>query len=51
MASTVVAGVVVHLSAAGLFDGKVDGVSEAFEQMRDGDSRLGEEGVVVAGDE
>jgi len=41
----------VHLAAAGLLDGKDDGVAEAFEEARDGDARLGEERVVVAGDE
>ena len=47
----VVAGVVVHLAAAGLFDGEVDGVAEPLEHARDGDARFGEQRVVVAGDE
>ncbi len=47
----VVAGVVVHLSAAGLGERELDGVAEAFEDASDGDARLGEEGVIVAGDE
>ena len=48
---SVVAGVVVHLSAACLGERELDGVAEAFEHAGDGDSRLGEEGVVVTGDE
>jgi len=48
---TMVAGVVVHLAAAGLLDGEVDGVAETFKQARDGDARLREEGVVITGDE
>jgi hypothetical protein len=47
----VVAGVVVHLAAAGLGEGEVDGVAEALQEARDGDARLWEQGVVVAGDE
>jgi hypothetical protein len=45
-----VAGVPVHLAAAGLSGGKVDGVTEAFEDADDGFSGLGKQGVVVAGD-
>jgi hypothetical protein len=41
----------VHLAAAGLFDGEIDGVAQAFEQARNGDAGLGEQRVVVAGDE
>ena len=47
----VIAGVVVHLAAAGLGEGEVEGVAEAFEDARDGDTGLGEERVVIAGDE
>ena len=47
----VVAGVVVHLATAGLLHWEGDGVAEAFENMGDRDARLGEERVVVAGDE
>jgi hypothetical protein len=46
-----VAGVVVHLAAAGLAWGEVDGVAEAFEDADDGLACGGEEGVVIAGDE
>ena len=46
-----VTGVVVHLAAAGLGEGEVDGVAEALEDLRDGDAGLGEERVVIAGDE
>jgi len=41
----------VHLAAARLLDGERDGVAEALEKTYDGDARLGEERVVVAGDE
>ena len=47
----VVAGVIVHLPAAGLRDRKVNGVAETFKQVCDSNSRLGKESVVVAGDE
>ena len=46
-----VAGVPVHLAAAGLLPRKIDGVAEAFEHADYGFAGLGEEGVVVAGDE
>jgi hypothetical protein len=46
-----VAGVVVHLTAAGLGGVEVDGVAEAFEDADDGLAGAGEEGVVIAGDE
>lgn len=46
-----VSGVVVHLPAAGLGFAELDGVAEAFEDGNDGFSGLGEESVVVAGDE
>jgi len=41
----------VHLAAAGLGEGEVDGVAEALEDLRDGDAGLGKERVVIAGDE
>jgi len=41
----------VHLATAGLGEGEVDGVAEALEDLRDGDAGLGEERVVIAGDE
>jgi hypothetical protein len=41
----------VHLAAAGLSGGEVDGVSEALEDADDGLPGGGEEGVVIAGDE
>jgi len=41
----------MHLAAAGLLDGEDDGVAKAFKETRNGDARLGEERVVVAGDE
>jgi len=34
-----------------LFEGKVDGMAEALQDARDGDAGLGEERVVIAGDE
>jgi hypothetical protein len=46
-----VAGVVVHLAAAGLGEREVDGVAEALEEARDGDPGPGKERVVVTGDE
>ena len=46
-----VAGVVVHLAAAGLAWGEVYGVPEALEDTHDGLAGAGEERVVVAGDE
>ena len=46
-----VAGVPVHLAAAGLAGGEDDGVAQALEEADHGFSRVGEEGVVVAGDE
>lgn len=45
-----VAGVVVHLAAAGLAGGEVDGVAEALEDTDDGLAGAGEERVVIAGD-
>jgi hypothetical protein len=41
----------VHLAAARLLDGERDDVAQAFEKTCDGNARLGEERVVVAGDE
>jgi hypothetical protein len=41
----------VHLSAAGLLHGELDGVAQTFEHTRDGDSGLREQRVVIAGDE
>jgi hypothetical protein len=41
----------VHLAAAGLSGGEVDGVAEALEDADDGLPGGGEEGVVIAGDE
>ena len=46
-----VAGVVVHLAAAGLGGVEVDGVAEALEDAHDGLAGAGEERVVIAGDE
>jgi hypothetical protein len=46
-----VAGVVVHLAAAGLAWRKVYGVPEALEDAHDGLAGAGEERVVIAGDE
>ena len=46
-----VAGVVVHLAAAGLRLAEFDGVAQAFEHGYDGPSGSREERVVVAGDE
>ena len=46
-----VAGVVVHLAAAGLGLTELDGVAEAFEDGDDGFTGFGEESVVVAGNE
>jgi len=46
-----VAGVVVHLAAAGLGWGEVDGVAEALEDTDDGLAGTGEERVVITGDE
>jgi hypothetical protein len=46
-----VAGVVVHLAAAGLGLAELDGVSQALEHGYDGPAGLWEERVVVAGDE
>lgn len=48
---TVIPGVVVHLAAAGLFDGKRYGVAQPLKDACDGDACLREQGVVVAGDE
>ena len=45
-----VAGVVVHLAAAGLAWWKVDGVPEALENAHDGLAGVREERVVIAGD-
>ena len=47
----VVAGVVVHLATARLFDRELDGVAETLEHTCDRYARFGEERVVVAGDE
>ena len=44
-----VAGVVVHLSAAGLAGRKVDRVAQPFKDTNDGLPRFGEERVVIAG--
>jgi hypothetical protein len=41
----------VHLAAAGLAGGKVDGVAEALEDADDGLAGLGKQRVVIAGDE
>jgi hypothetical protein len=41
----------VHLAAAGLLGTELDFVAEAFEDAYDGFACLGEESVVVAGDE
>jgi hypothetical protein len=41
----------MHLSAAGLSSGEVDGVTKALEYTNNGFARLGEQRVVVAGDE
>jgi hypothetical protein len=41
----------VHLSATGLGFAELDGVTEALEDGDDGFSGVGEESVVVAGDE
>jgi hypothetical protein len=41
----------VHLAAAGLAGGKVNGVTEALEHTNDSLAGGGEQGVVVAGDE
>ena len=46
-----VAGVPVHLAAAGLLGAELDFVAEAFEDAYDGFACLGKESVVVAGDE
>jgi hypothetical protein len=46
-----IAGVVVHLAAAGLALGKVHVVAEAFENADDRLSSLREQSVVIAGDE
>jgi hypothetical protein len=46
----VVAGVVVHLAAAGLLEGEGDGVAKALQDTRAGDAGLREERVVIAGD-
>jgi hypothetical protein len=46
-----VAGVPMHLAAAGLIGREVDGVAEAFEDVDDGFAGLREESVVVTGDE
>jgi len=45
-----VTGVVVHLSATGLFEREIDGVAKAFEHTGNGDSCLREQRVVIAGD-
>ena len=41
----------MHLAAAGLAWGKDDGVAEALEYAHDGFAGLGEQGVVITGDE
>lgn len=46
-----VAGVVVHLAAAGLGLAEFDGMPQALEHSHDGSTGLREERVVVAGDE
>jgi hypothetical protein len=46
-----VAGVPVHLAAAGLLDWKVNSVAEALEYANYGLAGLGKESVVVTGDE
>lgn len=46
-----IARVIVHLSAAGLFQGEVDGMPEPFEQFDDGLTGSGKERIVVASDE
>src|SRR5690349_1735350 len=46
-----VAGVVVHLAAARLFHGELDGVTEPLQDRGHGLAGVGEERVVVAGDE
>jgi hypothetical protein len=46
-----IAGVVVHLAAAGLAGREVDGVAEALEDAHDGLAGAGKERVVIAGDE
>jgi hypothetical protein len=46
-----VAGVVVHLAAAGLSRWKLDGVAQSFEHAHNGFTCFREEGVVITGDE
>src|SRR5579859_1224334 len=46
-----IAGVVVHLAAAGLVERELDGVPEPLEQTDDRLAGGGEERVVIAGDE
>ena len=45
----VIAGVVVHLAAAGLGCAELDGVAEAFEHSHDGLAGFREKGVVITG--
>jgi len=41
----------VHLAAASLLGAELDFVAEAFENANDGFACLGEEGVVITGNE
>ena len=45
-----VAGVVMHLPAAGLLSRKHDGMAQAFEHAGHRDARLRKQGVVIASD-